>query len=370
MKVPMINLQAQYESIKQEILEAIIEVLEAHQFRDGIILKRFEDEVKSFIQCSYAIGVGSGTDALILALRALGLKPGDEVITTPFSFIATASSIVLAGGVPIFADIEPDTYHLNPEMVEKKITERTQVILPVHLYGQCADMPSFLDLARRYSLYILEDAAQAIGASLHDKMAGNWGDAAAFSFYPTKNLGAMGEGGLITTNHAQIAESVSLLRCHGSRKSYEHELIGYNSHLHTLQAGILSVKLRYLKVWNEKRCEIAHYYTTRLRELPELQLPVEREESYAVYHQYVIRIPERDHAREFLQERGISTAVFYPIPIHRQPCFQRFPSSDEYLPEAEKAAKEVVALPIYPEITFEEIDYVVEGIKSFLASKL
>jgi len=369
MKVPMVNLQAQYEPIKQEILEAIMEVLETHQFRGGAMLERFEEDARTFIQCAYATGVGSGTDALILALRALGLKPGDEVITTPFSFIATASSIVLTGGVPVFADIEPDTYHLNPGEVEKKITERTRVILPVHLYGQCADMPSFLDLAQRYSLSILEDSAQAIGASLHKKMAGNWGDVAAFSFYPTKNLGAMGEGGLITTNSAQIAECVSLLRCHGSRKSYEHEIIGYNSHLHTLQAGILSVKLRYLKAWNEKRRKLAHYYTERLKELTELQLPVERDGSYAVYHQYVIRISERDHAREFLQDRGISTAVFYPIPIHHQPCFKEFPSACEHFPEAEKASKEVLALPIYPEMTFEEIDYVVEGIKSFLVSK-
>mgnify|MGYP001093504591 FL=1 len=369
MKVPMVNLHAQYESMKQEILAAIMEVLETHQFRDGVILERFEEEVKLFVKSSYAIGVGSGTDALILALRALGLKPGDEVITTPFSFIATASSIVLVGGVPVFADIEPESYHLNPKKVEEKITERTRVILPVHLYGQCADMPSFLELAKRHSLYILEDAAQAIGASLHGKMAGNWGTAAAFSFYPTKNLGAMGEGGLITTNNAKIADCIFLLRCHGSRKSYEHELIGYNSHLHTLQAGILSVKLRYLKAWNEKRRELANYYTERLKELPELQLSMEREGSYAVYHQYVIRIPERDRAREFLQKLGIYTAVFYPIPIHHQPCFQEFSSACEQFPEAEKAAKEVLALPIYPEMSLEEIDYVIEGIKSFLVSK-
>ncbi len=369
MKVPMINLRAQYQQIKEEIQRAIDEVLETQQFRGGDIVKKFEEEIKTFLNCSYAIGVGSGTDALFIALKALGLQPGDEVITTPFSFIATASSIVLAGGVPVFADIEPETYHISPKEVERKITERTKIILPVHLYGQCADMPSFVSLAERHSLHILEDSAQAIGAHLHEKYAGNWGDAGAFSFYPTKNLGAMGEGGLITTNDEKVAEQVLLLRCHGSRKTYEHEIIGYNSHLHTLQASILSVKLKYLKEWNEKRRHIAQYYTEKLKEIDEIKLPVERAGSYAVYHQYVIRIPERDRAKQFLQERGISTAIFYPIPIHKQPCFRQFPSSQEVYPEAEKASQEVLALPIYPEMTTEEINYVVEGIKSFLVDR-
>lgn len=365
----MINLKAQYSQIKEEIQEAIEEVLETQQFRGGDVLTRFEEEIKSFIQCSYAIGVGSGTDALIIALKALGLQPGDEVITTPFSFIATASSIVLAGGTPVFADIEPDTYLLNPQEVERKISEKTKVLLPVHLYGQCADMLTFMSLAEKYSLSVLEDSAQAIGACLYGRNVGNWGDASAFSFYPTKNLGAMGEGGLITTNDEHIAEHILLLRCHGSKKTYEHEIIGYNSHLHTLQAGILSVKLRYLKQWNEKRREVARYYTENLKELHELQLPVEREGNYAIYHQYVIRIPERDKARQFLQERGIGTAIFYPIPIHRQPCFQQFSSSQEAYPEAEKASREVLALPIYPEMTIEEMNYVIEGIKAFLVNE-
>ncbi len=369
MKVPMLNLKAQYSQIREEILKTIEEVLETQQFRGGDVLTRFEEEIKTFIQCSYAVGVGSGTDALIIGLKALGLQPGDEVITTPFSFIATASSIVLAGGIPVFADIEPDTYHLNPDEVVRKISERTKILLPVHLYGQCADMPSFISLAKRYSLQILEDSAQAIGAQLLGKNAGNWGDASAFSFYPTKNLGAMGEGGLITTNKEKVAERIVLLRCHGSKKTYEHELIGYNSHLHTLQAGILSVKLRYLQQWNENRRKIAHYYSERMKELSELKLPVEREHSYAVYHQYVIRIPDRESARQFLHQRGISTSVFYPIPIHHQPCFQNFASSRERYPEAEKASREVLALPIYPEMTTEEVDYVVEGIKSYLAHK-
>lgn len=366
MEIPMINLKAQYKKIKEEIWEAIEEVLETQQFRGGDILIRFEEEIKRFIQCSFAIGVASGTDALLIALKAIGLQPGDEVITTPFSFIATASSIVLAGGTPVFADIEPDTYHLNPAEVEQKITERTKILLPVHLYGQCADMPAFLSLAKKYSLHVVEDSAQAIGASLLGKKAGTWGDVSAFSFYPTKNLGAMGEGGLITTNNEDIAERVMLLRCHGARKNYEHEVIGFNSHLHTLQANILRVKLKYLNEWNEKRREIARYYTEQLQELPELKLPVEREGSYAVYHQYVIRIPKRDTARQFLKERGIASAVFYPIPIHRQTCFQKWVSSQDNFPEAEKASREVLALPIYPEMTMEEVDYVIEGIKSFL----
>ncbi|MCA1900770.1 MAG: DegT/DnrJ/EryC1/StrS family aminotransferase [Candidatus Hydrogenedens sp.] len=366
MHVPMLNLRAQYEAIRDEIQQAIAEVLETQQFRGGQILSQFEEDIKNFIQCRYAIGVGSGTDALILALKAIGIKSGDEIITTPFSFIATASSIVHAGGTPVFADIEPDTYHLNPKEVENQITERTRAILPVHLYGQCVDMPLFLSLAEKYSLYIIEDSAQSLGASLHNKKAGAWGHVACFSFYPTKNLGAMGEGGLVTTNYEEIANNVMLLRCHGSQKTYEHELIGYNSHLHTLQANVLRVKLRYLEKWNEKRREIARYYTQHLNELPELQLPIERAGSVPVYHQYVIRIPQRDSAQKYLREQGIATAIFYPIPIHRQPCSSTFPSSSNSYPEAEKASKEVLALPIYPELTYEQIDYVIDKIKDFL----
>lgn len=367
MDVPFINLKSQYAQIRWEILKVVQEVLEEQQFRGGEWVIKFEREISNYIGCKHAIGVGSGTDALVLALKAIGVQEGDEVITTPFSFIATASSIVIAGGKPVFADIEPDTYTLSPVEVESKITERTRVVLPVHLFGQCADMESFVGLAQKYNLKLVEDSAQAIGASLNNIKAGNWGVASAFSFYPTKNLGGYGEGGLITTNEDEIYEKLLLLRCHGARSQYEHELIGYNSHLDTIQSAILSVKLKYLERWNEKRREIAKYYTEKLSNIDEVITPVERRGAKCVYHQYVIRIKRRDEARLYLRERGIGTGVFYPKPIHKQNAFKVYVSDGESYPEAEKSANEVLALPIYPELSIEQIDYVIECIKDFLA---
>ncbi len=367
MDVPFINLKLQYAQIRDEILKVVQEVLEEQQFRGGEWVIKFEGEISNYIGCKHAIGVGSGTDALVLALKAIGVQEGDEVITTPFSFIATASSIVIAGGKPVFADIEPDTYTLSPVEVESKITERTRVVLPVHLFGQCADMESFVELVQKYDLKLVEDSAQAIGASLNNIKAGNWGVASAFSFYPTKNLGGYGEGGLITTNDDEISEKLLLLRCHGSRSQYEHELIGYNSHLDTIQSAILSVKLKYLEKWNERRREIAKYYTEKLSNIDEVITPVERRGAKCVYHQYVIRIKRREEARLYLRERGIGTGVFYPKPIHKQKAFEVYVSDGESYPETEKSANEVLALPIYPELTVEQIDYVVECIKDFLA---
>lgn len=369
MNVPFVNLKLQYAQIKDEILKVIQEVLDAQQFRGGEWVVKFENEVCNYIGSKYAVGVGSGTDALVLALKAIGINEGDEVVTTPFSFIASASSIILAGGKPVFADIEPDTYTLSPSQVETKITERTKAIIPVHLFGQCADMDSFISLAQKYDLELVEDSSQAIGASLNGVKAGNWGTASTFSFYPTKNLGAYGEGGLVTTNDDMTYEKLLLLRCHGSKIQYEHELIGYNSHLDTIQSAILSVKLKYLEAWNEKRREIARYYTEKLSNLEEVKTPVERKGGKCVYHQYVIRIKNRDEARRYLQEKGVGTGVFYPKPIHKQKAFSPYVSEKEKYPEAEKCANEVLALPIYPELTIEQIDYVVSCIKDFLAKR-
>lgn len=369
MDIPFVNLKAQYQSIKAEVLQAVHEVLESQQFRGGVELERFESEISQFIGVRHAIGVASGTDALVLALKVLGIQPGDEVITTPFSFIATASSIVLVGGTPVFADIEPNTFLLDPDRVENKITERTKVIIPVHLFGQCADMPKFKTLVSKYSLYLLEDSAQAIGASIEGRNAGQWGDVAGFSFYPTKNLGAMGEGGLVTTDNDDLADKVRLLRSHGARKTYHHELIGYNSHLHTLQSAILRVKLRYLPRWNEARQRIAQWYFDKLGDVAEIQLPCIQPGRVSVFHQFVIRIPNRDEAQQYLREHGIATAIFYPIPIHKQPCFSHYHSAQESYPEAEKASQEVLALPIYPELTEEQVSYIAETIKDFLTRK-
>ncbi|MCX8065425.1 MAG: DegT/DnrJ/EryC1/StrS family aminotransferase [Candidatus Hydrogenedentes bacterium] len=367
MEVPFVNLKAQYSTIKKEILQAIEEVLEANQFRGGKWVAKFEEAMSRFIGCGYAVGVGSGTDALVLALKAIGIREGDEVVTTPYSFIATASSIVLAGGKPVFADIEPHTYTLSPQEAESKITNKTKAIMPVHLFGQCADMQSFLNIAQKHSVKLIEDSAQAIGASLNGIKAGNWGSASAFSFYPTKNLGAMGEGGMVTTNDPNIYEKLLLLRCHGSKVPYEHELIGYNSHLDTIQSAVLSIKLKYLENWNEERRKIAKYYTEKMKDLREIITPVEREGSVCVYHQYVIRIKNRDEARKYLQEKGIGTAVFYPNPIHKQKAFNPYIEEKDRFPESEKLAQESLALPIYPELTTKQLDYVVNCIKDFLA---
>ena len=277
MKVPMLDLRAQYAAIKPEIDAAVDQVLMSQQFRGGPMLERFEVGLAEFAQVRHALGVSSGTDALYLALKALPLHPGDEVITSPFTFFATASAIVHAGCIPVFADIEPDTLNLDVSAVEARITPRTRAILPVHLFGQCARMDAFADMAKRHGLMLIEDAAQALGATYRGLAVGAWSEAATLSFYPTKNLGAAGEGGAILTNDDGIAEHIRLLRSHGADAPYHHSLLGFNSHLHTLQAAILDVKLKYLPEWNKARRERARYYSRRLSQLPGIKTPVESE---------------------------------------------------------------------------------------------
>lgn len=358
----MLDLRAQYRAIKPEVDEAVMQVLTEQQFRGGPVVESFETDLAAFAGSRHAIGVASGTDALYLALRALSLHPGDEVITTPFSFFATAGAIVNAGGIPVFADIEPDTFNISPDRIEALITPKTKCILPVHIFGQCACMDAIAAIAEHHGLPIIEDAAQALGAQYQGRNAGSWGMATALSFYPTKNLGGAGEGGAILTNDVETAHHVRLLRSHGAEGAYQHIAFGVNSHLHTLQAAILHVKLRHLAAWNEARRERAAYYNRLLRDLPEITPPGETEESYHVYHQYVIRIPERDAAQRLLHEKGVGCSVFYPTPLHKQPCILSHLNTPAACPEAERACNEVLALPLYPELSAEQQDTVIESL--------
>lgn len=355
----MLDLRAQYASIKEEIDAAVLGVLETQQFRGGPVVESFEKALAEFAGVRYAVGVGSGTDALFLILKAMELRPGDEIITTPFTFFATAGAIVNAGGIPVFADISPDTLNIDPACIEALITPRTRAIMPVHIFGQCADMPAIREIAACHNLMVIEDMAQALGAKWGGVSAGGWGDAAACSFYPTKNLGAAGEGGAILTNSDEIAAQARLLRCHGASALYKHIVVGFNSHLHAIQAAVLQVKLRYLHQWNEARRTRAHYYNCHLSAINGITTPVERENCYHVYHQYVIRIREREKAKQLLADRGIGCGVFYPIPLHQQPCFAAYVPAGIRCAQAERACSEVLALPIYPELPEEHQDRII-----------
>jgi len=363
----MLDLKAQYAAIKPEIDAAVAEVFTEQRFRGGPPVEQFEATVAEFLGVPHALGVSTGTDALLLPLRAMGLRAGDEVITTPFTFFATAGAIVNAGGKPVFVDIDPITFTLNPEAVREAVTEKTKAIIPVHLYGQCADMDPLLQIAAEHGIYVLEDTAQAIGARYKDRPAGSLGDAAALSFYPTKNLGAAGEGGMALTRYQAIADSVRLLRSHGAEQVYHHSIVGTNSHLHTLQAAVLLVKLRHLETWNDARRRHAAYYDAALDDIYEVVTPRKRPENEHVYHQYVIRIPERERCCELLREREIGFGIFYPLCLHQQPCFEEFGCAAARCPEAERAAQEVLALPIYPELTQNQLDEVIAAIKDHLA---
>jgi len=367
MAVPMIDLKRQYQNLKPAIDAAVLEVLESQQFRDGPAARAFEAEVATFMEIRHGLGVATGTDALLLAYKALGVQPGDEIITTPFTFFATAGAIVNAGAKPVFVDIDPETFNINPDLIEAAITDKTRLIVPVHLFGQCADLDPIVELACRHNLGVVEDMAQALGARYKGKAAGNIGQAATVSFYPTKNLGAAGEGGLIATNDDEVARLVKLLRCHGSEQQYYHTLVGTNSHLHGVQAAVLRVKLAHLAEWNAKRREAAAYYDAAFAECPEIVCPKCAPENEHVYHQYVIRIPRRDEALALLRERGIGCGVFYPLPLHRQECFAAIAPDNKPCPEADRASEEVLALPMFEAITQAELDEVIDAVKSHLS---
>lgn len=371
MKVPLLDLRIQNESLRPEVERAIGRVLDSNGFILGAEVKALEEELATYCQTEYAIGCASGTDALLLALMAFDVEAGDEVITTPYSFFATVSAITRLGATPVFVDIDPKTYNLGVEQIESKITSKTKAIQPVHLYGQCADMSALKAVGEKYNVAIVEDAAQAIGAEDANRRAGAIGEIGCFSFYPSKNLGAMGDAGLLTTNDESLARKLSALRVHGSFERYYHKWVGLNSRLDAMQAAVLRVKLPHLDSWTEARQKNAANYRKLFAEAEldaTIELPYERENVRHIYNQFVVRVPERrDALREFLTENEIGTDIYYPVSLHLQECFEYLGYRGNDFPESERASRETLAIPIYPELTFEQQEYVVETIRRFHA---
>lgn len=363
-RVPLIDLKRQYYSIKKEIDSAIRDVLESQAFILGPQVKEFENLFASYCNTKHAIGVSSGTDALLLALKSLGIGDGDEVITSPFTFFATAGSICNTGAKPVFVDIEPESFNIRPDLIEKCINKRTKAIIPVHLYGQCADMDPILEIAKKHDIRVIEDSAQSIGAEYKDRKSGSMGDLGCFSFFPSKNLGGMGDGGMVTCNSDELEELIHMLRIHGGKPKNYYPVLGINGRLDTIQASVLIKKLRHIDLWCEKRREKAAYYTERMKGL-NLVTPKTKKFNKHVFHLYVIRIQERDRLIEHLRANNIDCAVHYPVPQHLQKCLAYLGYKEGDLPEAERAAKETVSLPIFPEITKEEQDYVIDTINDF-----
>jgi dTDP-4-amino-4,6-dideoxygalactose transaminase len=369
--VPALDLKAQYRSIRDEIEPVVMALLESQYFVLGPEVAGLEAEIARYCRAPHAIGCASGSDALILPLMAWGVGPGDEVITTPYTFFATAGAIWRLGARPVFVDIEPDTYNIDPSLIEAAITPRTKAIIPVHLYGQAADMDPILDIAAARGLAVLEDAAQAIGAAYKDRSVGTLGHASAFSFYPSKNLGGFGDGGLVTTADDTLAKQVARLRVHGMEPKYHHHEVGFNSRLDALQAAILRVKLRHLDAWTSGRRAVAAQYRSLVAEFGlehVVGLPIERTECHHVYNQFVVRVPDdlRDPIRAYLTERKIGTEIYYPIPMHLQTCFAELGHKPGDFPISEAAARETIALPMYPELTVAMQRHVVASMAEVL----
>lgn len=351
---PMLDLKKQYLTIREEILGSVNEVLESAHYVLGKKGAALEEQIKQYHGMREAIGVASGTDALHLAVRALGIGPGDEVITTPFTFFATAEAIMYVGAKPVFVDIEPETCNIDTKLIEAKITDRTKAILPVHIFGHPADMDTITTLAEKYRLAIVEDCAQSFGATLHGKKTGSFGAAGCFSFYPSKNLGAYGDGGMLVLNDAAMADEIKKLRNHGSKGGYRHECLGYNSRLDEVQAAILLVKMQHIDEYNRKRNQNAGLYTKLLSDI--VTCPVEKPGAYHVYHQYTIQSPKRDLIQQALKENGISSVVYYPIPLHVQEAMQPYGYRAGDFPVCEQVAANVLSLPIYPELEAADIE--------------
>ncbi len=365
-KVKMLDLSEQYSNMRDEMLQTIDEVIGSSQFILGSHVKKLENDIAQFSNVSNGIGVGNGSDAIHIALQAAGIKEGDEVITTPFTFFATAGSIVRAGAVPVFVDIDPITFNIDPEKIEDAITNKTKAIIPVHLYGQMADMDKIAVIAQKYELAIIEDAAQAIGAEYNGKKPGEIGTAATYSFFPTKNLGAYGDGGMIVTSDDSVAEKSRVIRVHGSKPKYYHHVLGYNSRLDEIQAAILNVKFKKLPDFGKQRRERASFYSQGLKGISNfVTTPVEKEGNYHVFHQYTLRVSKRDELQQFLKENGIDSMIYYPMPLHVQPVFENLGYKKGDFPLAEKAAEEALSLPMYPELKQEDQTYVIEKIIEF-----
>lgn len=365
MTVPLLDLQAQYRPLRQPLLEALTRVADSQRFIMGPEVEAFEREVAQVVDVRHAIGVSSGTDALLAALMALGIGPGDEVVTSTFSFFATAGCIARVGAKPVLVDIDPDTFNIDVVAAARACTARTRALLPVHLFGQAADMSAVLALADEYNLKVIEDAAQAIGASDHGGKVGGIGNLGCFSFFPSKNLGGFGDAGLVTTNDDELAHRVKLLRNHGMEPKYFHSLIGGNFRLDAIQAAVLRVKLPHLAGWTEGRRANADRYralfaAAGLTSL--VRLPIERPDRFHIYNQFVIRVADRDALKAHLDAAGVGTEIYYPVPFHQQACFAGLGYQPGAFPHAEQAAREVLALPIYPELTADQQQFVVDQI--------
>ena len=371
MKVPLLDLKEQNASLRPEIEAGLGRVLNTNGFILGGEVAELEKELAVYCGVKYAIGCASGSDAILLALMALDVGPGDEVITTPYSFFATVSSITRLGAVPVFVDIDPVTYNLDAPQVEAKITSKTKAIEPVHLYGQCADMAALKTIADKHGIAVVEDAAQAIGAEEDGVQAGAMSAIGCFSFYPSKNLGGMGDGGFVTTNDDALAKKLLALRVHGSEEKYYHKYVGLNSRLDGFQGAVLRVKLPHLDSWTDARRTNAGNYGLLFTDsgiTEQIGLPVERGNAKHIYNQYVIRVPgRRDELRAFLTEKGIGTDIYYPVPLHLQECFAYLGYTAGDMPQSEKAALETLALPIYPELQYAAQEYVAESIAEFFA---
>ena len=374
MKVPLLDLKTHHDAIEAELMDAVRRVLHSQVFILGPEVEALERRIAGYCGTQFAVGVSSGTDALLVGLMALGIGPGDEVITTPYSFFATAGTIARLGAVPVFVDIDAKTFNIDASRVERAVTSRTRAVLPVHLYGQCADMAALLDVAERRHVAVLEDAAQAIGAECGDGCrAGSLGAIGAFSFFPTKNLGALGDAGMVVTNDAALAERLRMLRAHGAKPKYYHRLIGGNFRLDALQAALVNVKLNYLDGWTKRRQENARRYETLLAQAGLTASGVVEPPAMAypecggghIYNQFVIRARRRDELKAFLADRGVGTEVYYPVPFHLQECFAYLGHKVGDFPESERAARDTLALPIYPELTPQQQEYVVDQIHRF-----
>lgn len=378
MGVPLLDLKAHHEPLQKEILDAVEQVFKSQAFILGAEVGKLEERVAAYCQAKYGIGVTSGTDALLIALMALGVGPGDEVITSPYSFFATAGVVARLGAKPVLVDIDPKTFNIDPARISQAMTPKSKAIIPVHLYGQCADMGPIMELATRHNVSVIEDAAQAIGSEYRDgRRACSMGTIGCLSFFPSKNLGCLGDGGMVVTNDADLAERIRILRVHGSQPKYYHKLIGGNFRLDTIQAAVLNVKLNYLDGWTKRRQENAARYETLFRQSGLVQKgkvrlpdPVYRDKGikhYHIYNQFVLRVERRDDLIAHLKQKGIGAEIYYPVPFHLQECFRYLGHKAGDFPESERAANETIAIPIYPELTMAQQTEVVEAIASFYA---
>ena len=375
--VPLLDLKIQYKAIKSEIQKSLEEVLESQEFIMGPHVDKLETAIADYSRARYAIGVSSGTDALLAALMSLDIRPGDEVITTPFTFFSTAGTIARLNARPVFVDIEPVTFNMVPSQIERVITRKTRAIIPIHLFGQCADMDPILEIARKRNLRVVEDAAQSIGAEYKGRRAGSMGDMGIFSFFPSKNLGGFGDGGMVVTNDEALFEKVKLLRAHGMHPKYYHKIVGGNFRLDALQAAVLSVKLKYLDGWSQGRRMNAAYYDRKFRvsgliergliQIPEAVYKENGDRNYHIYNQYTLRVKDRDRLQAHLKQNLIGSEIYYPVALHLQECFQDLGYKAGAFPVSGEAAKSVLSIPIYPELTDAQKDYVVGMIEEFYA---